>query len=60
MNRHRQENAMLVVETEKGEQAYPDISDPFFTEIAQKVRPHTLTFGSGAEDPGRCTSRSST
>jgi O-methyltransferase len=42
---------MLVVETEKGERDYPDISDAFFTEIAQKVRPHTLTFGSGAEGP---------
>ena len=40
---------MLVVETEQGERAYPDISDPFFAEIAQKVRPHTLTFGAGAE-----------
>jgi O-methyltransferase len=42
---------MLVVETEKGERNYPDISDPFFTEIAAKVRPHTLTFNSGAEGP---------
>ena len=42
---------MLVVETEQGEREYPDISDPFFTEIAQKVRPHTLTFGSGVEGP---------
>jgi hypothetical protein len=42
---------MLVVETEKGERAHPDISDPFFIEIAPKVRPHTLTFNSGAEGP---------
>ena len=42
---------MLVVETEKGERDYPDISDPFFTEIATQVRPHTLTFNSGAEGP---------
>jgi hypothetical protein len=42
---------MLIVETEQGERAYPDISDAFFTEIAAKVRPHTLTFGSGAEGP---------
>jgi hypothetical protein len=42
---------MLVVETEKGERDYPDISDPFFIEIAQKVRPHTLTFTAGAEGP---------
>jgi Macrocin-O-methyltransferase (TylF) len=51
MSRRREERAMLVVETEQGERAYPDISDPFFTEIAQKVRPHTLTFGAGAEAP---------
>jgi hypothetical protein len=42
---------MLVVETEQGERGYPDIADAFFTEIARKVRPHTLTFGSGAEGP---------
>jgi hypothetical protein len=49
MSRRHEERAMLVVETEQGERAYPDISDPFFTEIAQRVRPHTLTFGAGAE-----------
>src|ERR1700722_11447993 len=40
---------MLVLETQNGKLEYLDISDPFFAELAQKVRPHTLTFGAGAE-----------
>ena len=40
---------MLVLDTAKGELEYPDISDAFFADIAQKVRPHTRTFGAGAE-----------
>jgi hypothetical protein len=42
---------MLVFETQKGKLEYPDISDPFFADIAQKAKPHTLTFGSGVEAP---------
>ena len=42
---------MLVLETAKGKLDYPDISDPFFADIAQKVRPHTRTFGAGVEAP---------
>ena len=42
---------MLIVETTKGELQYPDISDAFFIDAAGKVRPHTRTFGAGAEAP---------
>jgi O-methyltransferase len=42
---------MLVLETDKGELEYPDISDPFFADIAGKARPHTRTFGAGVEAP---------
>jgi hypothetical protein len=42
---------MLIVETLNGELQYPDISDAFFIEIAAQVRPHTRTFGAGAEAP---------
>jgi O-methyltransferase len=42
---------MLILETPKGSLEYPDISDAFFTEIAQIVTPHTRTFGAGAEAP---------
>jgi O-methyltransferase len=42
---------MLILETTTGELQYPDISDPFFISIAAQVRPHTRTFGAGAEAP---------
>ena len=42
---------MLVLDTPTGPLEYPDISDLFFAEIAQKVRPHTRTFGAGVEAP---------
>ncbi len=42
---------MLVLETQAGKLEYPDISDPFFADVAQKVRPHTRTFGAGVEAP---------
>ena len=42
---------MLLLETPTGRRDYPDIADPFFAEIAQQVRPHTRTFGFGAEAP---------
>ena len=42
---------MLVLETPKGKLQYPDISDAFFADTAQKVRPHTRTFGAGIEAP---------
>jgi O-methyltransferase len=42
---------MLILETTKGDREYPDISDAFFTQAAAKVRPHTRTFGAGAEAP---------
>lgn len=42
---------MLVLETAKGKLEYPDISDGFFADVAQKVRPHTRTFGAGVEAP---------
>jgi O-methyltransferase len=45
------EITMLVLETEKGQLEYPDISDTFFADIAQKVRRHTRTFGAGVEAP---------
>lgn len=45
------EVVVLVLETQDGPLEYPDIADPFFTEIAQKVRPHTRTFGAGAAAP---------
>jgi O-methyltransferase len=45
------EIAVLVLDTPNGKLEYPDISDPFFTDIAQKVRPHTRTFGAGVEAP---------
>ncbi len=42
---------MLLLETPKGKLEYPDITDAFFADIAQKVRPHTRTFGAGVEAP---------
>ena len=42
---------MLVLETANGKLEYPDISDPFFADVAQKVIPHTRTFGAGVEAP---------
>lgn len=42
---------MLVLDTDKGSLEYPDISDPFFAEVARKVIPHTRTFGAGVEAP---------
>ena len=42
---------MLLLETPNGKLEYPDISDAFFAGIAQKVRPHTRTFGAGVEAP---------
>jgi hypothetical protein len=42
---------MLILETAKGRLEYPDITDPFFAEIAAKVRRHTRTFGAGVEAP---------
>ena len=42
---------MLVLETQNGKQEYPDISDTFFADVAQKVRRHTQTFGAGIEAP---------
>ncbi len=42
---------MLVLETDSGKLEYPDISDAFFADIAQKVRRHTRTFGAGVEAP---------
>ena len=45
------DTTMLVLETDKGELGYPDISDAFFIDLAQKMRPHTRTFGIGQEAP---------
>jgi O-methyltransferase len=42
---------MLVLETANGKLEYPDISDPFFAAVAEKVIPHTRTFASGVEAP---------
>lgn len=42
---------MLVLETAKGQLEYPDITDAFFAELAQKVRQHTRTLGAGVEAP---------
>ncbi len=30
---------------------YPDISDPFFISLIEKIKPHTLTFGGGVDAP---------
>ncbi len=42
---------MLVLETAQGRQEYTDIADPFFAAVAERVRPHTRTFGAGVESP---------
>jgi hypothetical protein len=42
---------VLILETPRGTLQYLDISDPFFAELAQTVRPHTRTFGAGVESP---------
>ncbi len=42
---------MLQFHTGQTDLEYPDISDPFFADLIEKVAPHTLTFGTGVEVP---------